>query len=61
MHVCFLLYWFRYMCKKRHVVVVVVDGYHMCKGDGESVDHHLFHFEVACALWNVFFSRFGLS
>jgi hypothetical protein len=49
------------MCKKRHVVVVVVDGYHMCKGDGESVDHHLFHFEVACALWNVFFSRFGLS
>jgi hypothetical protein len=25
------------------------------------VDHLLLHFEVACAIWNVFFSRIGLS
>jgi len=33
----------------------------MCKRNGESVDHLLLHSEVACAIWNVFFSRFGLS
>jgi hypothetical protein len=27
----------------------------------ESVDHLLLHCEVACALWNAFFRRFGLS
>jgi hypothetical protein len=32
----------------------------MCKMNGESVDH-LLHCEVVCALWNIFFSRFGLS
>jgi hypothetical protein len=30
----------------------------MCKRNGESVDH-LLHSEVACALWNAFFSHFG--
>jgi hypothetical protein len=33
----------------------------MCKNNEESADHLLFHFEVACAIWNVFFKRFGLS
>jgi len=32
----------------------------MCKMNGEFVDH-LLHCEVVCALWNIFFSRFGLS
>jgi hypothetical protein len=27
----------------------------------KSVDHLLFHCEIACALWNAFCSRFGLS
>jgi hypothetical protein len=29
--------------------------------DGESVDHLLLHCEIACAIWNVFLNRFGLS
>jgi len=31
----------------------------ICKRYGESVDHLLFHCEVACSILNVFFSRFG--
>jgi hypothetical protein len=45
--------------RKRHVIVV--DRCCMCKRNGESVDHLLLHCEVAGALWDVFFSRFGLS
>jgi hypothetical protein len=39
---------------KRHVIVV--DWCCMCKKNGEFVDHLLLHCEVACAIWNVFFS-----
>jgi hypothetical protein len=45
--------------KKRHVLVV--DWYCMCKKSGEFVDHLLFHYEIAMALWNAFFSRIGLA
>jgi hypothetical protein len=41
--------------------VIVVDKCSMCKRNGESVDHLLFHCEVAYALCNDFFSCFGLS
>jgi hypothetical protein len=41
--------------------VVVIDRCCMCKRNKESVDHIFLHCEVACALWNAFFSRFGLS
>jgi hypothetical protein len=44
--------------RKRHVIVV--DRCCMCKSNGKFVNH-LLHCEVAYALWNVFFSRFGLS
>jgi hypothetical protein len=40
--------------------VIMVDEYCMCRRNGESVDHLLLHCEVAGALWDVFFSRFGL-
>jgi hypothetical protein len=33
----------------------------LCKRDGEFVDHILLHCEVACTIWTVFFSQFGLS
>jgi hypothetical protein len=39
----------------------VMDLCVMCKKNGESADHLLFHCEVACAIWNVFFKHFGLS
>jgi hypothetical protein len=39
----------------------VVDKCCMCKRNWEFMNHLLLHFEVACAIWNVFFSRFGLS
>jgi hypothetical protein len=45
--------------RKRHVIVI--DRCCMCKRHGESVDHLLLHCEVAGALWNTIFSRFGLS
>jgi hypothetical protein len=40
--------------------VIVVAKCCMCKRNEESVDH-LLHCEVACAIWNVFFSQFKLS
>jgi len=39
----------------------MVDRCCICKKNGKSVDHLLFRCEVACANWNVFFNRFGLS
>jgi hypothetical protein len=39
----------------------VIDKCYMCKMNGEPVDHLLFHFEFARALWNAIFSRFNLS
>jgi hypothetical protein len=33
----------------------------MCKKNEESAGHLFLHCEVACAMWNVFFKRFGLS
>jgi hypothetical protein len=45
--------------RKQHVIVV--DRCCMCKWNGEFVDHLLLHCEVVCAIWNVFFNRFGLS
>jgi hypothetical protein len=41
--------------------VIVIDRCCLCKMNGESVDHFLFHCEVARALWNAIFSRFSLS
>jgi hypothetical protein len=41
--------------------VIVVDWCYMYKRNGEFVDNFLLHCEVACAVWNVFFSRFRLS
>jgi hypothetical protein len=32
----------------------------MCKRNGVYVDHLLLHCKVVCALWNAFFSRFGV-
>jgi hypothetical protein len=39
--------------------VIVVDRCCMCKRNREFVDHLLLHCEVTCAMWNVFFNRFG--
>ena len=41
--------------------IIVVDRCCMCKRNEESIDHLLLHFEVVCAIWNVFLSLFGLS
>jgi hypothetical protein len=45
--------------RKRHIIIV--DRCYLCKRDGESVDHILLHCDVASALWNNIFSRFGIS
>jgi hypothetical protein len=45
--------------RKRHVIVI--NRCFMCKKTEESVDHLLFHCNVAFALWYSLFSRFGLS
>jgi hypothetical protein len=45
--------------RKRHIIIV--DRCCPCKRDGESVDHILLHCDVASALWNNIFSRFGIS
>jgi hypothetical protein len=45
--------------RKRHLIIV--DRCCLCKRDGESVDHILLHCDVASALWNNIFSRFGIS
>jgi hypothetical protein len=39
--------------------VIVVDRCCICKKDGESVDHLLIYYEVACALWNDFSVALG--
>jgi hypothetical protein len=41
--------------------IIVVDWCFMCKMNREFVDHLLLHYEIACAIWNVFFSRLGMS
>jgi hypothetical protein len=40
--------------------MVVVNRCWLCESNGESVDHLLLHCGAAKALWNAFFSRFGL-
>jgi hypothetical protein len=45
--------------RKRHVIVI--NRCCICKKTKESVDHLLLHFDVAFALWNTIFSRFGMS
>jgi len=44
--------------RKRHIIIV--DRCCLCKRDGELVDHILLHCDVASALWNNIFSRFGI-
>jgi hypothetical protein len=44
--------------RKRHIIIV--DRCCLCKKNGESVDH-LLHCNVASALWNTIFTRFGMS
>jgi hypothetical protein len=41
--------------------VIVVDRSCMCTRNRKYVDRLLLHYEVVCALWNAFFSRFRLS
>jgi hypothetical protein len=41
--------------------IIIVDRCHLCKRDGETVDHLLLHCDVASTLWNHVFSRFGMS
>jgi hypothetical protein len=45
--------------RKMHVVIVIICC--LCKRNGESVDRLLLHCDVASALWNSLFTRFGLS
>jgi hypothetical protein len=45
--------------RKRHIIIV--DRCCLCKRDGESLNHILPHCDVASALWNNIFSRFGIS
>jgi hypothetical protein len=45
--------------RKRNIIIV--DRCCLCKRDGESVDHILLHCNLASALWNNIFSRFGIS
>jgi hypothetical protein len=40
---------------------IVINRYCLCKFDGESIDHLLFHCEIVCSLWHAIFNRFGLS
>jgi hypothetical protein len=40
--------------------MVVVNRCWLCEADGELVDHLLLHCGAARALWNAFFTRFGL-
>jgi hypothetical protein len=40
--------------------MVMVNRCWLCEADGESVDHLLLHCGTARALWNAFFTRFGL-
>jgi hypothetical protein len=44
--------------QKRHVILV--DWCVMCKKNGESVAPLLLHCGIDCAIWIVFFKRFGL-
>jgi hypothetical protein len=46
------------LCKRHDIVV---DWCCLCKRNEESMNHLLLYCEVACAIWKVFFSRFGLS
>jgi hypothetical protein len=41
--------------------IIVMDWCVMCKENEKSADHLLLYWEVACAMWNVFFKRFRLS
>jgi hypothetical protein len=45
--------------KKRHIIIV--NTCFLCKRDEESVNHILPHCDVASALWNNIFTRFGMS
>jgi hypothetical protein len=40
--------------------MIMVNRCWLCESNGEFVDHLLLHCEVANALWNVIFSRFGV-
>jgi len=45
----------------RKMHIIIMDRCYLCKRDEESVDHLLLHCDVASALWNNIFTRFGMS
>lgn len=40
--------------------MVALSWCYMCKAIGESVDHMLLHYPVACVLWDLVLGLFGL-
>ena len=45
------------LCKRR---VLVLDWCYMFKSCGNSVDHLLLHYPIACELWSLVFCLFGI-
>ena len=41
--------------------LIVINRCYLCKSNGETIDHHLLHCEIACSLWYAIFSQVGLS
>ena len=44
--------------RKRYVLVL--DWCYMCKSCGESVDHLLLYYPIACELWSLVICLFGI-
>jgi hypothetical protein len=46
--------------RRRHIVVVE-EWCCMCKKNGESIDHLLFHCDVTRVVWSYFYNLFGVE